>query len=202
MRARSCIAALLLFLLALPLQAADPEVSASGRIVGADGRPVEGAWVALVRSDASLRDPKEPDPNSARTGPDGRFTLAGVLPGVYVLRAAHPEHPRFDQPGIDIPEGERKVDIGSFPLGKPQRVEGQVVDQEGRPVEGVRIIQPFSRRLEIAAAPVTGPDGRFVLPEVIVGRLTLCKEGYDSSRGLLAYPSLFSKPVGGLRRAF
>jgi Carboxypeptidase regulatory-like domain len=195
MRALSCIAAILLFLLALPLQAAAPGVSASGRIVGADGRPVAGAWVALVRSEASLRDPKEPDPNSARTGPDGRFTLTGVPPGVYVLHAAHPEHPRFYQPGIDIPEGKRKIDIGGFALSKPQRVEGQVVDQEGRPVEGVRIVQSLSGRLEIAAAPVTGPDGRFVLPELIVGNLTLCKEGYDSSRGPLAYPSLFSKPA-------
>ena len=169
-------------------------VTASGRIVAADGRPVEGAWIALAQSDASLRDPQEPAPNSARTGRDGRFTLPGVVPGVYVLRVAHPEHPRLHQPGIEVPEG-TKVDLGGFALSKPQRAEGQVVDQAGRPVEGVRILAFFSDRLDIAAAPVTGPDGRFMLPEVIVGRLTLCKEGYSSYQGPLAYPGLFSKPA-------
>lgn len=173
MRVLSHPVAILLFLLTFPLQAADPKVTASGRIVGADGRPVAGAQVALVPSGA-----QEPGPHRATAGPDGRFAIPSLAPGVYLLRAAHPEHPRFYQPGIDIPEGKRKIDIGGFSLAKAQRVEGQVVDQEGRPVAGVRILQERSGPLEIAAAPVTGPDGRFVLPEMILGRLTLCKDGY------------------------
>ncbi|HEX6898361.1 MAG TPA: carboxypeptidase-like regulatory domain-containing protein [Thermoanaerobaculia bacterium] len=144
-------------------------------MTGADGQPVAGAQVALVPSGV-----QEPGPHRATTGPDGRFTIAGLAPGVYVLRAAHPEHPRFYQAGIDIPDGKGKVDIGGFSLARAQRVEGQVVDQEGRPVAGVRILQERSGPLEIAAAPETDPDGRFVLPEMILGHLTLCKEGYWS----------------------
>lgn len=162
--------------------------TASGRITGADGRPVAGAGVELVRSSA----PREPGPR-ATTGPDGRFIVSGISPGVYVLRTAHPKHPRLEQKGVEIPEGNPKVDLGGFALSKPQKVEGQVVDQEGRPLAGVRILQDRSGPLEISAAPVTGPDGRFVLPEVVFGRLTLCKEGYDSAWGPMISPSRTSQ---------
>ncbi|HEV2845779.1 MAG TPA: carboxypeptidase-like regulatory domain-containing protein [Thermoanaerobaculia bacterium] len=193
MPALSRVAAIpfLFLFFAASLQAASPTLSgvaASGRIVGFDGRPVTGAEVGLIRSAE-----QKPGPHRAKTGSDGRFTIPGLPPGVYVLRVAHPEHPRFHQPGIDVPEGMPKVDLGGFSLRKAERVEGQVVDQEGRPVAGVRILQERSGPLEIAAAPATGPEGRFVLPELIAGRLTLCKEGYDSSWGPIASRSQLSK---------
>ena len=65
----------------------------AGRITGADGAPVAGASVSLLREPrtwgaaCSLTVPLPCDPQSSgRTGADGLFSLTGLKPGVYSLQ--------------------------------------------------------------------------------------------------------------------
>jgi len=58
----------------------------SGTVFGADGNPAAGGAVTL--SPKSPRDGVNPRP--ASIGPDGRFTIRGVVPGDYMLRGTNP----------------------------------------------------------------------------------------------------------------
>lgn len=77
-----------------------PAGRAPGSIVGrvvddASGQPVEG--VAL-RVDG-------PESRAGVSGPDGRFTVAGVAPGVYELRVSHIAYAEASRL-LNVPEGE------------------------------------------------------------------------------------------------
>lgn len=175
-----------------------PGATASGTILDADGRPVAGIGVELVRSEARLGTWlgfQDPGPYRATTGPGGRFAVTDLPPGGFTLVAAHPEHPRLQQAGIDVAEGERKVALGRFTLRKAVPMGGQVVDPQGQPVAGVRVIPYVYDAVSREMAPTTGPDGRFTLPEQVYGRLFFCKPGYLPGQSSALRPSQISRIV-------
>jgi hypothetical protein len=117
-------------------------VTASGRVVDHEGKPVEGATVLSPRQR-----------NPATTGADGRFSLAGLQPGPATLFATDPRgssSPRLD---VTVPATELELRIPAAP-----RVKGRVVDESGRPLTAFSIngeeLQPPDGRFEVAMPAV------------------------------------------------
>lgn len=111
----------------------------TGRVVDGDSLPVAGAQVRLSgggRLPAGLGFPAgfwlNPPRGGSRTGPDGRFELAGLAPreGPVSVRADHPEHPPgrsepFELARLDAThEAEVRLERGVTIRGQT-RVDGQ-----------------------------------------------------------------------------
>jgi hypothetical protein len=97
----------------------------------------------------------------ATTGPDGRFTLAGVDRAQYDLTAEAADHLQ----GVrqNVPGGSRDIEIALDP-GKPLR--GQVVDKRGEPVPSFTlIVQRIDglARAHVATLSLIDPQGRFTV---------------------------------------
>jgi protocatechuate 3,4-dioxygenase beta subunit len=125
----------------------------SGVVRDADGRPIDGASVALdldlaVIWDAPLRFPFGAR-RLAKTGPDGAYTLDAVPTGRVHLCAFAPAHEEVDA----YVEGPR----ADFRLTAFDGISGMVVEREtGRPIAGASVNW---------GEAFTGDDGRFVVPK-------------------------------------
>lgn len=143
----------------------------SGIILGPDGKPVTGAYVAILRPEA------ENDFINyfayLHCDSTGTFNFWGLAPGNYTIEVdtrsqfAHPLEKSVDGCAsnlriTNIPAGSRNVKIQ---LKKNAPIEGAVVDRDGAPVEGASVFEPepISKLLPVQ----TGRDGRFKidLPE-------------------------------------
>jgi protocatechuate 3,4-dioxygenase beta subunit len=137
----------------------------SGRVVEADGTPVAGATVVANVEGYEVRESSPPSllppdaPRAAgRTGADGRFLLTGVAgrtggSGVAVVETYQPI-PDGAVPGHNSRRAARveaRLDVGrttdvgdlQFPalvMGATRRV--RVLDAQGRPVWGAKIVDP------------------------------------------------------------
>lgn len=139
--------------------------TAVGRVVDAEGRPVEGAEVQLLEL---YRDRQE---SRATTGPDGRFDLRRLEPGRKMLRAGHPDHASVFLPKIEIPKETPVFDLGTVTLPASGAIEGRVTDTRGRPLAEVEVRAfPADRERmadwmfghgERSGTVSTGPDGTF-----------------------------------------
>jgi hypothetical protein len=113
--------------------------SVAGRVVDAQRRPVEGAYVWSVgsRHDGGTQTFCT---RSGRAGADGRFLLGGLrrdLPHALVASAEG-----FGRRLVDFdphPGGAGTVDLGDVVLSPERRVEGRVEDAAGSPVAGVLV---------------------------------------------------------------
>lgn len=139
--------------------------TATGRVVDAEGQPVEGAEVQLL-------DPKhDREESRATTGPDGRFDLRRLEPGRKMLRAGHPDHAPVFLPRIEIAKETPVFDLGTVTLPASGTIEGRVTDTRGRPLEGaeVRAFPAARERMpgwifgggERSGGVRTRPDGTF-----------------------------------------
>jgi protocatechuate 3,4-dioxygenase beta subunit len=143
---------------------------AAGRVVDEQGRPVEGVELILHPAD------QDPTPRPAlrfRTVSDaqGRFRLANVSAGRFDLRATRPGFAEADLRGILIAEGEPRADLGEITLLPGAAIEGIVVDERDRPVQGAEVeLTPFGPSFDARfffREPVqTGPDGRFRIADL------------------------------------
>jgi hypothetical protein len=141
-----------------------------GRVIGPGGAPVEGALVTARFMFA--RDPESDlHPQAqALSGPDGRFLLADLDPGAYVLRAAR----QGFAPGrlARIRTGRTDAELV---LSAGGRLEGTVRERgTGRPVA------PFTVNVARASGPWTfalasraflDPEGRFEMGDLPAGRV-------------------------------
>ncbi|MFQ5506213.1 MAG: hypothetical protein ACE5F1_15695, partial [Planctomycetota bacterium] len=110
-----------------------------GRLVGEGGNPVGGARVGLGSGDfGGFLDSGE-DGLSARSDAGGRFELASVLAGEFVLSVDHRDYRRMDR-RVSSPGG-KDIDLGELRLSRGRTLEGQVVDGSGKPIPGV-VIRP------------------------------------------------------------
>ncbi len=153
-----------------------------GRVVDAAGRPVAGARLRLLRTRQD-RPWERPQDWRAVTGADGRFEMAGLLPGRYDLRAGAAGFAMSEVPGIEVAApgpaagpagGDGPAALGTVVLRPGVAIEGLVVDRQDRPVAGAEIEVSGRRRLlppplQGETAVVTGADGRFLLGDLTAG---------------------------------
>lgn len=147
----------------------------AGVVVDEKGRPVADAKVELTRnpggSPSSCGCSQDPEIYRAHTDPAGRFEVRSLPASWFELRVDHPDFAPLTRKGIIVPDAAGAVDVGRLTLDKGRKLDGIVVDGEGRPLantaiwirgsdpwpEGYAFIQRGPRR-------VTGADGRFSIP--------------------------------------
>lgn len=122
-----------LLLLALPLaalaQSADSggTGSISGRVIdAATGSPVPGADIRVFGG------PRQP----VTTDAEGRYRVEGLEPRRYWLRPA--DQPFYNQRAVTLQPGE-ELDSIDLRILAPPTISGVVTDDQGEPLEGVRI---------------------------------------------------------------
>lgn len=116
---------------------------------GLEGPPVAGAEVTLVEGGLS------PFPLTSRTGADGSVVLGPVPPGSAVI---HVRADGFMPDSVPLPKTDARVTIALLRGGA---LTGQVVDGEGRAIEGARLEvvgndargRPIARRYGMRDAP-------------------------------------------------
>jgi hypothetical protein len=141
-----------------------PAATVSGEVVRRDGAPASGAEVALF-----LHRTREIAARAVAAA-DGRFTVRGLSPGAYDIRAIAPRASPARLEGVTLAAG------ATFPLRialpGTGTVEGTVRDPRGRPLAGVRVRAVYRGEPLVPARPVearTDFEGRFRLEAVDVG---------------------------------
>ena len=106
----------------------------------------------------------------------GAFTLSGFTPGKWSVTASSKEHVDSEPLDVELPTSEPVTLV----LRRGARISGVIVDASGRPVPGARVDvqdsaeRDFSMRFDdFEEDPESGADGRFLLPKVKPGAVTL-----------------------------
>jgi hypothetical protein len=101
-----------------------------GRLVDDRGRPATDVGVELRErtSGAALL---------ACTDHDGRFALPARADGAWLLRAVHPRYGEHTSGPHLVADGD--LDLGDVPLAGAHTIQGRVVDDEGRPWDGLTL---------------------------------------------------------------
>ncbi len=120
----------------------------AGRVVGGDGKPIEGADIWIVAVDnlvGALRNRFRPIP--ATSDVKGRFELEGVTAGTrYRIRANAPGHAPGATSPFTIDAGTELEDV-TVTLRRGAALRLRLVDSNDRPVTGVTVqIETESRR--------------------------------------------------------
>jgi hypothetical protein len=147
-----------------------PREAIGGRVLGPGRAPVEGALVTarfLFGRDAegNLHPAAQ-----AVSGPDGRFLLADLDPGTYLLRAARQGHAQ-GRP-VRVQTGRDDAELA---LAAGGRLEGSVRELgTGRPVASFTVLVARGagspRSFVLASRAFLDPEGRFELADLPVGR--------------------------------
>jgi len=75
---------------------------------------------------------------AVRSGVDGRYRLRGLRPGETAVLADEARHVRWSRAGVRVAKGETTtLDV---PLTRGASLAGRVVDEEGRPVPGAKLL--------------------------------------------------------------
>lgn len=159
-----------------------PAAVVSGVVLDETGTPVPGAMLAgfhAVRSAVDSQERPAAD-NAGQSGEDGRFRLGGFAPGPFVLEAAQEGRMNVWRVTGQLAEGEEVGGVELL-LEPAHTVHGQVLDPDGAPVRGARVVagKPDRRTLtrpgptpELVYVPArqavttTDEQGLFQLPLV------------------------------------
>jgi hypothetical protein len=148
----------------------------AGRVVNQADQPVAGATVVLepvASGDLVARINRGRDEAwrfEATAGADGRFEVPDLPPGRFDLTARGPGYAPITVPGLAVPEGGGRIDLGTIALVRGVALEGFVTGAGGKPVEGARISLSTTSADPMAAAfrgsdgppaAITGQDGFF-----------------------------------------
>lgn len=186
-----------------------PGRSLAGAIVDAASRkPVEGATVTVTTSAGT--------PLTAATDSRGQYTITGLPPGRY--------QPSVERPGYTPgPDSPRNIDLRTaqsdrfdLAITRLQRLEGRVVDEQRRPVEGALVSFGFNDTPHVysvmwvgstGASTRTGKDGAFRLtlpsgempagmPAMMKDRpLVVLKQGFAAARAKVEPRSPKAAPI-------
>jgi hypothetical protein len=163
-----------------------PENSAiTGRVVSAaTGAPLKKASVWLESFTPSRGVNNGPTVPPVTTDADGRFTLAGLAPGSYLLLAKRNGYldqgygaatPEVVGPPLELAPGEAKRDL-VVKLTPQSLLYGKVVDEDGDPVPSAQIsvlrvsYAGGHRHLVEAGSGASQDDGSFVVGSLTPGR--------------------------------
>lgn len=160
---RHFCATILLTLVASPLSVADSSRVLTGRVLDETGTPVGGAKVVAMAHTVGLHE--NPEAFSAITADDGTFRFQESSPGVLVTVVATKEGKCFDWADwTDTDAGDLVLRLGA-----PAAIEGEVVDEGGKPVAAAvvsavfRLGSPATKEMlwPISAEPfMTKTDGQ------------------------------------------
>jgi hypothetical protein len=151
----------------------EPDGRVKGRVVDAGGRGVRGLTVGLRVPAVAKGAPALATHFQALTDPDGRFEIAGVPPGRFLLAAESGQSSRIFYPGVseeakaerfEVRSGAR-VTVRDFRLQDVLRISGVAVDAGRVPLEGVRVYLRDTSEdgVIVSLAVTTDWSGRFVI---------------------------------------
>ncbi|MFL6194328.1 MAG: carboxypeptidase regulatory-like domain-containing protein [Thermoanaerobaculia bacterium] len=174
--------------------------AAFGAVLDGGRQPVAGARVSLrpaapTEMSARLRASLHPEAfeGTADTDAAGRFEVKNVPAGTYDLVVRGAGFAPLTVPGLVLPEGTGRTDLGTVMLAPGAAVRGLVTDAKGTPLAGVEVrakaaerggFQIRSLRDPGPADAVTGADGSFVLADRSPGEsldLTASHPGFGSA---------------------
>jgi len=147
--------------------------SIQGRVVDAQGRPIAHAELVNQGDRGELR--------QAKTGDDGRFLLENLYPSPngaeVVARAAG-----FAAKSTTVAPGPADAPSEvTLTLESGHRLAGRVVDEQGRPLEGVSVSPGYGSLL--SAATTTDREGRFVFDSLPAdAQFSFSKQSYSPIR--------------------
>ncbi len=131
----------------------------SGLVVGAGGKPLQGATISLAGSGFWPA-------RSVQSGPDGRFSWTGIPPGVYELRAAKGRLVAPPVAGLILDAGSHRAFGMQLALG--WTVAGRIVDaQTGRGVSGAELTLSTGGLGMHARRSKSDPSGAFELLGIV-----------------------------------
>ncbi|WP_228973932.1 MFS transporter [Streptomyces sp. DH12] len=147
-----------------PASLPGPGAPVCGTVRHHDGSPVPGAALTLI-------DVRGRQTGRGASGADGRYALSTPAPGAYVLIASAAGHqPRaVTLTAGDRPDGTVELDVV---LGGAGRLSGAVTTPDGSPVHDAGVTLTDVRG-DVVATARTGPDGGYLLTELIAGEYTL-----------------------------
>jgi len=158
----------------------------TGRVVADDGRPVAGARIhdrsasveqlgviasplpgaaaaAALAPGASPRGEGRMGTRQAVSAADGRFVLGDVPPGRLRIEILQPSMVPFRGKPLVLPPGGH-LDLGALTVSRAALVVGRVIDADGAPVGGARVVVRSSDGAAAALYAITGVGGDFSLP--------------------------------------
>jgi len=161
-----------------------PAAAIAGLVVDAEGRPLAAAEIRYDRDAerpaAFLAAMLAGEPARARTDAGGAFTLSGFRDGERVhLLVSRAGYVDATVAAVTVPT----VEPVEVVLRTASRVTGKVVDADGRPLAGARVVvQPEGQRFPGGRVETAG-DGSFELADVAPGRVEVSAEapGYQGA---------------------
>jgi hypothetical protein len=152
----------------------EPVTQVRGVVRDEELRPIEGAWVEVHRrsgeDDVVLW--------GGRTDAEGRYGPGLVWPGLVSFELRADGYVPLRDHSQSVPAGEAFVD---FTLARAPRVEGILVDAEGQPLVGEKLVlRVLEGRMRAVADESSGPEGRFSLDAPTPGRYLLEVVGLQS----------------------
>jgi len=135
-----------------------PEATVEGKVLDADDRPVEGAWVVIGPSDVR---PDRNAPVNAFTAADGSFRLTGVSPGRNLIAAYAPARRTRHPQELVVGAGQTTAGV-MLRLEATAALRGMVVSG-GAPVAGARVGIRKGNRDELGVLAITQADGSFLI---------------------------------------
>lgn len=158
---------------ALERDVALPTGGIEGHVLGPVGGPVR-ASIHAMREDRFLELAIFEDQPEAQSDRDGRYSIDGLLPGLYTLRIEPHGTELADSvmERIRVDAGTVRADVALNPAG---RVHGRVIDAEGRPVEGavVHACDARGRVMRSTGSARSDAAGGFVCERLPLGLVTL-----------------------------
>lgn len=127
-----------------------------GRVVDAEGRPVEDVQVDIGETRTSTFS------RAVDTGSDGTYVVAHAPVGTYGVNATSKLYLAHFETGLTVEAG-RDTEVPDIVLALAPTIEGTVVDENGRPVAGAKLYG-WPVNSGRGAGGNSGPDGRFVIP--------------------------------------
>lgn len=155
----------------------EPAASLSGRAADEEGNPLAGLQLRLTGtnrdrgrwSPARLTDLDfYVERLAARTDDLGRFHFTDLAPGTYVLSGIRQSLDVGTALTVTLESGQHLAGLELL-VAAGLKISGVVVNPDGQPVAGVRVLAYNEKSREAPALGPTGADGGFVVPGLLTG---------------------------------